>query len=130
MVYDLSHTLQKKLRITKLVYDFYLFFRFERLEIVEMQTNDILILANNNCASTKEEVIKSAKIMTKYRKYLILAYSLKFNSAEIKHDLNSIVLTKKSHVREILLVIDHGTDSTSYKRITRKKLSLKKQYLA
>lgn len=60
--------------------------------------------------------------MTKDREHLTSAHPLKFNDAQIKLDLNGIVLTKKSHVGGILLVTDHIIDSTNSKRITRKKL--------
>ena len=97
---------------------------------MRIQTNDILILADNNFASTKEEAIKLAKIMTKDREYLTPAHSLKFNGAQIKLDLNSIVLTKKVYVGGIFLITDHIADSTSPREIIRKKLSPKEQYLA
>ena len=93
-----------------------------------MQTNNILILANNNFASTKKDAIRSAKIITKDKKHLTPTHSLKFNRAQIKLDLNRIVITKKSHVRGILLITDHIADSISLKEIIRKKLSPKKQY--
>ena len=116
---------KEKLKMTKSIYNPCLFIRSKLLGIMEMQTNDTLILVDNNFASIKEEAIKSIKIMTKDRKYLILIYSLKFNGAQIKLDSNGIILTKKSYIRGILLVINHATDSISFKKITKKKLSLK-----
>ena len=116
--------------MTKSTYDPCLLSRFEPLGIVGMQTNDILILSNNNFASIKEKAIKLAKIMTKDREYLTLTYPLKFNGTQIKLDLNCIVLTKESHVKGIFPVTGHATESTSSKEITRKKLSPKEQYLA
>ena len=127
-IYHTHH--KEKLGMTKSTYDSCLFFRSEPLGIVGMQIDDILILADNNFASTKEEAIKSAKIITKDREYLTSAHPLKFNSAQIKLDSNGIVLTKKSYIGGILLVTDYTADSTSSKRITKKKLSPKKEYLA
>lgn len=63
------------------IYNLYHLFRSKPLEIMGIQTDDILILADNNFASTKEKVIKSAKVMTKDREYLIPIYLLKFNRA-------------------------------------------------
>lgn len=63
--------------------------------------------------------------MIKDKKYLISIHSLKFNDAQIQLDLNSIVLTKKRQVGEILLVTDHAADFTSSRRIIRKKLLLR-----
>ena len=116
--------------MTESKYDPCLLFRSELLRIVKLQTNDILILANNNFTSIKEEEMKLAKIIIKNRKYLTFAHPLKFNSIQIKLDSNGIVLTKRSHVGGILLVTNHAADFTSSKEITRKKLLPKKLYLA
>lgn len=67
-------------------YDSYLLFRFKPLGIVGMQTNNTLILADNNFANIEKETIKSTKIITKDREYLTLAHLLKFNGAQIKLD--------------------------------------------
>ena len=84
---------KEKLGMIKSTYNPCLLFRFELLRIMGMQTNDILILADNNFADIKKVIIKSAKIMTKNRKCLSFAHPLKFNSTQIKLDLNGIVLT-------------------------------------
>lgn len=54
------------------------------------------ILADNNFASTKKITIKSAKKITKNRKYLISVYLLKFNGAQIKLNLKSKIFIKKN----------------------------------
>ena len=126
--YHIHH--KDKLGMKESTYDPCLFYSSGLFGIVGMQTDDILILADDDFASIEEDAIKSAKIMTKDRKYLTSAYSLKFNGAQIKLDSNGIVLTKESHVGGILLVTDHFADSTSSRGITRKKLSPKEQYLA
>lgn len=94
-----------------------------------MQTDDTLILADNNFANKKEVEIKAEKIMTKDREHLTSTQSLKFKGAKIKLDLKDIILKKKSHVGNILLVTNHVADSTSSREITRKRLSPKKWYL-
>ena len=100
------------------------------MRIVGMQINDILILADNNFGSNKEETIKVAKLMTKNRKQLTPAQPIKFNGAQIKLNSNGKVLTKESHVGGILPVKGHDVDSINLRGITRKKLSLKERYLA
>ena len=60
-----------------------------------MQTNNTLILVNENFANMEEKRVKDIIIMTKDQKYLISAKSVKFNKIQIKLDLNSIILTKK-----------------------------------
>ena len=61
-------------------YDPCLLYSFGPFGVVEIQTDDILILADNNFARKDETVIQSTKIMTKERKYLTYAHPLKFNS--------------------------------------------------
>lgn len=46
-------------------YNPYLFHRFEPFSIVELQTNDTLILANNSFAHKEDKAIKTAKFITK-----------------------------------------------------------------
>lgn len=68
--------------------------------------------------------------MIKNCKYYSSTQPIKFNRVQIKLDLDGIVLSKKSYVSGIFLITDHNIDSTSFWRITRKKLSSKKQYFA
>ena len=121
---------KEKLGIIESTYDPCFFYSSSSFGIVRMQTDDILILTDNDFASTEKDVIRLAKIMTKDREHLTPAHPLKFNGAQIKLDSNGIVLTKESHVGGILSVTDHAADSTSSREITRKKLSPKEQYLA
>ncbi len=51
------------------------------LEIVGMQTDDTLILADNNFANKEKEAIKDVKIMTKDDEYFTSAQPIKFNRA-------------------------------------------------
>lgn len=90
-----------------------------------MQTDDILILVDNDFASTKEDTIRSTKIKSKERKHFTFLYYLKFNDAQIKFESNRIVPIKKSHVKRIFLVTDYIINYTSFKWITKKKLPSK-----
>ena len=121
---------KKKLGMTESTYNPCLLYRSGPLEILRIQIDNTLILANNNFASMEEEAFKDTKIITKDWKYLTFTKSIKFNKAQIKLDSNGIVLTKKSHVGGIFLVTKHDADSTSLSEIAKKKLSLKEQYLA
>ena len=103
-------------------YALYLFYRSGLFGIVIIQTDDILIFANNNFASEEEVEIKAAKIMMKDQEYFAPTQLLKFNEAQINLDSESIILTKESHIDRILLVTDYDADSASSKRIIRKKL--------
>lgn len=66
-----------------------------------------------------------AKLIIKNYKYLIFVQLIK-----IKLNLNSIILRKKSYIAVIFLIIDYNTAFITWKKIIRKKLLLKKQYLA
>lgn len=105
------------------IYNLCLLCKSSPFGIVGIQSKDTLILPDKNFASKKEAKIKIAKIMTKDQEYFTSIQLLKFNRTQIKFDSKDIVLTKESHVREILLEIDHNKDSTSSREITRKKLS-------
>ncbi len=121
---------KKKLGMEKSTYNPYFLYRSGPFGIVGIQTDDTLILANNDFASKEEVEIKARKIMTKDREHFTFIQPLKFNGAQIKLNSEGIVLTKESHEGEILLVTDHDADSTSSKGITKKKLSPQEQYLA
>lgn len=43
--------------------------------------------------------------MTKNQKYFIFLQSLKFNKTQIKLNSEEIILTKKSHINSIFLII-------------------------
>lgn len=59
-----------KLEMRELTYNPYFFYRSGLFNIVGMQINNTLILADNDFVSKEEVVIKVAKIMTKGQKHL------------------------------------------------------------
>ena len=97
---------------------------------MRMQTDDILILPDNEFVGKEKVIIQTAKIMTKDREFLTFSHPLKFNGVQINLDLKRIVLSKESHVGDIFFITNHDVDSTNSRGITRKKLSPKEQYLA
>lgn len=106
-------------------YNLYLFYRFRSLEIMKMQTNNILILAPKNFAGTKKEAIKLPKIIIKNREYFIFIQYLNCNSAQMKLNSDSILLTIKSHMGSICLVIDYNINLICSKEVTKEKLLFK-----
>lgn len=104
----------------------YLLYSFTLFCIIEIQINNTLILADNNYTSIKEDTIKSTKIMTKNREYLISSYLLKFNNTQIKLNSNGIILIKESYIGRIFLVTDYVVNFTGFKGIIKKKLLSKK----
>lgn len=109
----------------ELIYSSCLFYSSGVFGIGGIQIDDILILANNDLISVKQDKIKFAKIMIKNNKYFTSAYPLKLNGVQIKLHLDWIVLTKESQMGEILLVVDYVVDSTSFRGITKINLSPK-----
>ena len=127
-IYHIYH--KDKFGMKESTYNHCLFYSFSLFGIVEMQTNNTLILADNNFASKEDKAIKTAKIITKDWEHLTSSQSLKFNEKQIKFDLKKIVLRIKSHIGGIFLVTNYDADSTSWRKIIKKKLSPKEQYLA
>jgi hypothetical protein len=62
------------------------------MSIINMQTNNILILTNSNFAAAKKKTIIDTKIMIKSRNNLDLNFSLKFKDTIIKRQENDIYL--------------------------------------
>lgn len=67
--------------------------------------------------------------MTKDKKNLSSIQYPRFNDVQIEFDLEDFILTKKSHIGDILLVY-YATDFISLKGMNKKKLSFQKEYLA
>ena len=62
------------------IYNPCLFYSFSLFGIVEIQTDNILILADNDFASIKKNAIRLIKIMIKNKEYFTPIYFPKFNS--------------------------------------------------
>lgn len=60
------------------IYNLYLLYKSGPFGIMEMQTDDILILADNNFTRKEEVEIKVVKIITKDQEYLTPIQPLKF----------------------------------------------------
>ncbi len=63
-------------------------------EVVNLQTNDTLMLIDLKFADAKEKAIVEVKIMTKSRKMLDLKISIKFNDTIIARFENEIYLNQ------------------------------------
>lgn len=83
--------------MTKSTYNPYFFYISNLLRIIKIQIDNIFIIANNVFSYNKKKSIKVIKTIIKNCKYLIFAKHIKFNGTKINLDLDSIVLTKKSH---------------------------------
>jgi hypothetical protein len=96
-----------------------------------MQTDDILILADESFAVVENETIISDKIMIKTREQLISNNSLKFNDIRIERlDSNeSIYYKQETHIQDIQLIQSTESIITNARDKVRIKLISKEQYV-
>jgi hypothetical protein len=66
------------------------------MNIVDMQTNNILILIDSNFAAAKKKMIIDVKIIIKSQDNLESNFSLKFNDTIIERQKNDIYLRQIS----------------------------------
>jgi hypothetical protein len=78
------------------------------MSIVNIQTDDTFILADQSFAVVEDEAIISAKIMIKTRERLISNNLLKFNDIRIERldsiDQRIIYYRQKAHIQNIQLI--------------------------
>ncbi len=88
------------------IYDFC--FLHTNTNIVNMQTNDIMILIDSNFAAAKEKAIVDDKIMIKSRDDLDSNFSLKFNDTIIELQENVIYLKQisQSNYLQLIKIVD------------------------
>ena len=113
-------------------YDSCLLIKFSSFGIVDLQTNDTLILEAFEFANAEEKAIKIAKFLIKEREHLTANKSIKFNEALIQLTfIDDLLLNQKAQIAEISLInIAQKSSSTSAKGIVRSKLTPKEQYVA
>jgi hypothetical protein len=100
------------------------------MSIVNMQTNDILILVDSNFAAAKKKAITDAKIMIKSRDNLESNFSLKFNDTIIERQENDIYLRQISQSDHLQLIKDVDIAIISSRDKIRLALISKEQYVA
>jgi hypothetical protein len=100
------------------------------MSIVDMQTNDILILIDSNFAAAKKKAIIDVKIITKSRNNLESNSSLKFNDTIIERQENDIYLRQISQSDHLQLVKNVEISITSSRDKIRLALISKEQYVA
>ena len=113
-------------------YDSCLLIKSSLFEIVDLQTNDTLILEAFEFANAEEKAIKIAKFLIKEREHLTANKSIKFNEALIQLTfIDDLLLNQKAQIAEISLInIAQKSSSISAKDIVRSKLTSKEQYVA
>ncbi len=99
------------------------------MSIVDMQTDDILILVDLNFATAEKKTIIDVKIMTKSRNHLDLDFSLKFNDTIIERQENDIYLRQISQSDHLQLIQNVDIAIISSKDKVRFALTSKEQYV-
>jgi hypothetical protein len=100
------------------------------MSIVDMQTDDILILVDLNFATAKEKAIIDVKIMIKSRNHLDSNSSLKFNDTIIERQENDIHLRQISQSDHLQLIQNVDIAIISSRDKVRLALTPKEQYVA
>jgi hypothetical protein len=100
------------------------------MNIVNMQTNDILILIDSNFAAAKKKAITDVKIMIKSRNNLESNFSLKFNDTIIERQENDIYLRQISQFDHLQLIKDVDIAIINSRDKIKFALISKKQYVA
>ena len=120
----------KKFVMIKSTYDSCLFHSIESFDLIDFQTDDILIFVNNDFVIKKNEIIKTVNIMIKKRECFNITNSIKFNDMKIKLQKNETIIIKyASYVKNISSIKNQNFSFISAKNIIRKKLISKNQYV-
>ncbi len=100
-------------------------------ELIEMQTDDTLMLRDDRFAELEESELKKAKLMFKKREMLITFISIKFNDEMIIIDsLDTLLLNQLSQFDQIRLInISISVDLISSRDQIRKMMTSKDQYV-
>ncbi len=127
---------KKNLNMSKSTYDFCLLFinQNESFEVIEMQTDDTLMLRDDRFAELEESELKKAKLMFKKRKMLIIFILIKFNDEIISlievTSKNSLFLTQLKQFDQIQLInLSISIDLISSRGQIRKMITPKDQYV-
>ncbi len=102
------------------------------MSIVNMQTDNIFILADQSLTAVENEAINSVKIMIKTREQLSFEHFLKFDDIRIERiDSNDTIhFRQEKHIQDIQLIKDEFTIIISARDKIRVMLISKKQYIA
>jgi hypothetical protein len=104
---------------------------FIHFEIVDIQTNDTLILADDEFVTLEKNELARARLTFKKRKKLISTISIKFNDDLIFLFDNFLLLIQSKQFDQIKLInLSFSINLTSFREEIRKIIILKNQYVA
>ena len=116
--------------MTESIYDSCLLYKSESLKMIEMQTDDILMLVSDAFAEKEEKIIKTINIMTKKQEHFTETNLIKFNDIRIELKRNDVFLNHQAHIDDISLINSRDVNFTFSRDVTKIKLSSKNQYVA
>jgi hypothetical protein len=104
---------------------------FIHFEIVDIQTDDTFILADDEFVTLKENELARARLMFKKREKLISTTSIKFNDDLIFLFDNFLLFIQSKQFDQIKLInLSSSINLTSFREEIRKMITLKNQYVA
>jgi hypothetical protein len=104
---------------------------FIHFEVVDIQTDDTLILADDEFVTLEQNELDRARLTFKKREKLISTISIKFNDDLIFLSDNSLLLTQSRQFNQIRLIdVKISIDLTSSRDEIRKMIISKDQYIA
>src|SRR5580692_7050629 len=107
-----------------------LFTTGQNLGVIGLQTDDTLLLADEDFAEKEEKKLRKAGFMTKDREKLTSSSPIKFNGGSITSKGNSLTLTQEQHCQNLKTVSPEAINLTSSRGVTRKMVLPKEQYIA
>jgi hypothetical protein len=100
-------------------------------EVINIQTDDTLILADDDFAELEERKLARVTLTFKKREKLISITSIKFNDDLIFLSDNSLLLIQSKQFDQIKLInLSSSINLTSFREEIRKMITLKDQYVA
>jgi hypothetical protein len=102
-----------------------------QFEVIDIQTDDTLILADDEFVTLEQNELDRARLIFKQREKLISTISIKFNDDLIFLSDNSLLLTQSKQFDQIKLInLSSPINLTSSREEMRKMITLKDQYIA
>ena len=124
-----SHHLNE-LAMEQSTYDPCLLYSNRPFGVVGLQTDDTLFVGDDDFAEKEQAGLEKAKFTAKERERLTSIHNLKFNGGIIETDGTAITLTQVRQCKNLRIVSNKNTTTTSSRGAVRQNLSIKDQYIA
>jgi hypothetical protein len=124
-----SHHLNK-LAMEQSTYDPCLLHSNRPFGVVGLQTDDTLFVGDDDFAEKEQAGLEKAKFLAKERERLTFDNDLKFNGGVIHASDTGITLTQVRQCKNLKIVSNKNTTTTSSRGAVRQNLTIKDQYIA